>query len=95
MKLSEVSDSDLKMIGQLINMLQNGTYDLNGKDLCASADTIRWFQTFGVDAAKVYKESKASEKASQVVGSPAVSSNAPSSPLGEGVSIKSFGKAKK
>lgn len=95
MKFSEVQDSDMKMLGQLINMIQTGEYSLNGKDLCASADTIRWLQTIAVDAAKVYKESKASEKVPPKVEGNIVGPKAPLPPMGGGVSIKSFGKAKK
>ena len=84
MKFAEVLDSDMKMFAQLIHLLQSGRYQCSGKDLCASGDTIRWFQKVATDAASCYAESK----------TPAVN---PSALPAEGLAIKSFhpGKASK
>lgn len=88
MKFLEVSADDMKMLGQLINMLNTGNFSMNGKDICASADTIRWLQGIGTEAAKVYRDVKSpiSSPPTSVVSSP---------PIGEGISIKSVGKAGK
>lgn len=56
MKVSEVTKDDIRMAAQLINMLQVGEFSLNGKDICASADTLRWFQNFAAQASKCYSE---------------------------------------
>jgi hypothetical protein len=61
MKLSEVSERDLKMIGQLINSLQVARFDVTGKDACALGDSIRWLQTFAVEASHSFKEKVAPE----------------------------------
>lgn len=61
MILSDVSTEDCKMLAQLINMLHSSELTLNGKDICASADTIRWLQRLAKQAAEVYAKPKEEE----------------------------------
>lgn len=91
MKFAEVLDSDMRMFGQLINMLQVGEFKLNGKDMCASADTIRWLQKVATSAADCYAQSKASAKPAK---EPELALPTPSSGLPEGVAVKAFNPGK-
>ena len=87
MKFSDVTKDDMKMFAQLIHMVQASKYDISGKDVCASADTIRFLQKVAVEIAKSYQAKVTSEDhapAPQEVKAP------PSGPLGEGVTIKAF-----
>lgn len=54
MLVSGVTKDDALKLGQLINMLHVGEFELNGKDICASADTIRWLQNLAKQTAEVY-----------------------------------------
>lgn len=90
MKFLEVLDTDMKMLAQLINMLQVGEYRLSGKDLCASADTIRWLQNTAKSAADCYSLSKNPIAAKEDEYKSLPSTNG----LGEGVNIKSFNPGK-
>ena len=58
MKFLEVSDSDIKLFAQLINMLHVAEIKVNGKDVCAAADSIRWLQNVAKAAAECYSQSK-------------------------------------
>ncbi len=93
MKFLEVSDTDMKLFAQLINMLHVGEFKLNGKDLCAAADSIRWLQKVAQSAADCYAQSKASpvkEREPEVVAP-----SAPGKPgLPEGVTMKAFNPGK-
>ncbi len=104
MKLSDVSKDDMKFFAQLINSLQVGEYTVNGKDACAFADSLRWFQKLAAAAAKVFSEKITSEetseptKAAEIPAAPeTVAEKAPSGGLPDGVKIKAFhpGKAGK
>lgn len=55
MKVSEVSEKDLRMIAQLINSLQAAKFEVSGKDACALSDSIRWMQSFAVSASESFK----------------------------------------
>jgi hypothetical protein len=98
MKFLEVSDSDMKLFAQVINLLQAGKYELGGKDLCASGDAIRWLQKVAVSAAEAYSKGKTSIK--EEVKPQVVSEvNAPlpepaKAGLPEGVKIKAFNPGK-
>lgn len=63
MKISEVAALDVKMASQVINILQAGELTLTGKEFCAAADTIRWFQKFAVSLAEGYQATEVSPKA--------------------------------
>lgn len=54
MNLSDVSKDDCKYVAQLINMLQIATMEINGKDMCAGADSLRWLQALAVNMASAY-----------------------------------------
>jgi hypothetical protein len=54
MKVSDVSKDDCIRAAQLINMLRIAEYKIDGKDICAGADSIRWLQQLAVEMAKVY-----------------------------------------
>lgn len=86
MKVSEVAVEDMKMMAQAVNMVHTATFSINGKDVCASADTIRWLQKLATDMAKTYQESKTSE--------PSVPSAPPQGGLPEGVNVKGFNPGK-
>lgn len=91
MKFAEVLDTDMKMLAQLINMLQAGEFKLSGKDMCASADTIRWLQRVATQAAECYSGSKTVKEPEIVKPSDTLP---PSSGLGEGVALKAFNPGK-
>lgn len=94
MKFAEVLDSDMKLFAQLINMLQVGEFKVSGKDVCASADTIRWLQNVARAAAECYAGSKPSQvpvvKEPETVTPPPP----PSSGMPEGVTVKAFNPGK-
>jgi len=96
MKFASVLKSDMVMFSQLINMLQAAEFSLNGKDVCASADTIRWLQQVAVKAAETFKadaEGPKPDAPSPVA--PAV--EVPSGGLEQGITLKQMhvGKGKK
>lgn len=55
MRCVEVTKEDCKQIASLINLLHGGRFEMNGKEMCANADTLRWLQAFALDAAKAYQ----------------------------------------
>jgi hypothetical protein len=54
MKVVEVTKDDVRMLAQVINMLHTGEFSLNGKDVCAGADAIRWLQRTAVAVSESY-----------------------------------------
>lgn len=80
MKLAEVSKDDVKMLAQLVNMLHAGSFTVNGKDVCASADTIRWLQKLAVSASEAYAVPSSDQAASV--------------PASDGLKVKAFNPGK-
>lgn len=91
MKFSDVTKEDMRMIAQLINMVQASKYDISGKDVCASADTIRYLQNMAVNIAKSY-QAAAAQGAGAVASEPSAKpeGKVPSSPLGDGIKLNAF-----
>lgn len=56
MIISGATKEDLRLLAQLVNTVQAGEYTLNGKDLCAAADAIRFLQETAVKASKAYTD---------------------------------------
>ena len=46
MKVTEATKDDVRLLAQLINMINAGQFGpISGADVCAAADSIRWLQT--------------------------------------------------
>ena len=95
MKFLEVSDSDVKLFAQLINMLHVAEMKVNGKDVCAAADSIRWLQNVAKAAAECYSQSK-TPKVEVSVPPQEIPVTPPPAPGGlpEGVTMKAFNPGK-
>lgn len=94
MKFLEVSDKDMKCFAQLINMLHAGEFKLNGKDMCASADTIRWLQDVAKGAAECYSKPRASSPVQPEPIAEAKKEEPPTGGLPSGVTLKAFSPGK-
>lgn len=101
MKCSEVTKKDVQLASQMVNMLQSGSWDLVGKELCAAADTIRWFQVMATSLAEGFSAGLTSEPPvapATVSAVPTPVTNpepeAPKSGLGSGVKIKNYNAGK-
>lgn len=90
MKFLEVNETDMRLFAQVINMLQVGEYKVNGKDVCAASDAIRWLQKAAVLAAESY----ANASKNTPVESDNVPPPPPSGGLPEGVNMKAFNPGK-
>jgi len=94
MKFALVTKDDMKMFQQLINMVQIAELSLNGKDVCATADTIRWLQKVAVGAAECFQASLAPKPEPPVPPTPVAAAKPPTGGFEEGVTIKSFNPGK-
>lgn len=56
MIISAATKDDLRLLAQVIHTLQAGQYSLNGKDVCAAADAMRFLQGVAVKASQAYTE---------------------------------------
>jgi carboxypeptidase C (cathepsin A) len=93
MKCLEVTDVDCKMAAQMVNMLQSGQWDVNGKDICASADTIRWIQKLAVSIGQGYQQ-RVTQDTSPPEAKEMKEEAKPSGGLPEGVQIKAYNPGK-
>lgn len=57
MKLSDVSNLDVRMCVQLLNLLKAGRWELSGPDIAAHADTVRWVQSVATQIGESVKGS--------------------------------------
>lgn len=76
-------------MAQVIHMLQAGEFTLSGKDVCASADTIRWLQRLAVQMSQAYQASVAPPPAAPTPTDEPAPAGLPS-----GVTIKQFAPGK-
>lgn len=91
MNVSGVTEADMRVLAQLANMLNVGSWTVNGKDACAVGDTIRWFQKFAAHVGQVYS----SEKVAPEPPAPAAAAPEPSGGgLPAGVTVKAFNPGK-
>lgn len=94
MKVSEVTKDDCKMLAQIINMMQVGEFTVNGKDVCASADTIRWLQRFAVSVSETFSKEQKPTAEVPVTETKPPEAPPPTGGLPAGVKVKSFGRGK-
>jgi hypothetical protein len=59
MKIAEVAKDDVRLMAQVVNMLHVGEFSLNGKDICAGSDAIRWLQRTAVMMSEAYTAASA------------------------------------
>lgn len=94
MKISEVTEQDLRHMHQLSTLMNAVQCNVGWKDLVKSGDAVRWLQSLVQDMAKVFSQ-KTSEKPEGEPVAPSVAPTAPQTPepvlsgLGD-VKIKSY-----
>ena len=79
MNFSEVSKDDLKHMAQVVNTIHISEFTLNGKDVCAAADSFRWLQRAAMQMSQAYQLSLGTEKPEPAPGA-----------MPDGVTVKAF-----
>lgn len=92
--VSGVSEADVRMMAQIANMLNAGEWSVSGKDVCACADSIRWFHQLAVLASQAYSQAKETPEAPEASPPPAAADTKPSGSLPGDVKIKSYNPGK-
>lgn len=87
MQIVGATADDLRMMAQLVNLVQAGSYTFGGKDMCAAADAIRWLQKLAVTSGKAYAEAPTTQPPPEEP-----KAQAPGFP--EGVTMKAFNPGK-
>lgn len=90
MKVSEVTEQDLRHLHHLSTILNSGEYSVGGKDFVKSGDAVRWFHSFIQEMANAFAQ-KTSDKPAGAPVAPAapVTSEPPLPGLGD-TKIKAF-----